>query len=73
MQGYIKALRRFKPSISLQTMIDVCKRYPLRKDLQAKKKQVLRDWFQLVLWYVGLRRASKSQYCSKLLEVYMKV
>jgi hypothetical protein len=28
MSGYIKALRRYRPTIRLQTMIDACKKYP---------------------------------------------
>lgn len=69
MQGYIKELRRYRPTIRIQTMIDACKKYPKRLDLAEKKKVIVKDWFKLVLWYVRLRRASKGQYCSQLLDV----
>jgi hypothetical protein len=50
-------------------MIDACKKTKNRKDLVAKKKLVIRDWFRLVMWYIRLRKASKGQIGSQLLEV----
>ena len=66
MNSYIKELRRYRPTIRLQTMIDACKKNP---SLAGKKSQVCRDWFRLVLWYVRLRKASQGKYCHELLRV----
>ena len=64
MQGYNKELKRYRPFIKIQTMIDAEKRQPSRSDIALKKKAVIRDWFKLVLWYVRLRKASKGEICS---------
>lgn len=72
MQSYFKELRRYRPTIKIQTMIDACKKFPQQNHLQVKKSAVVRDWFRLVLWYVRLRRVSRGQYCSQLFEVHMR-
>lgn len=69
MQSYNKELKRYRPTIRIQTMIDAEKRYPSRSDVAIKKKAVIRDWFRLILWYVRLRRASKGEMCSQLFKV----
>jgi len=69
MQGYIKELKRYRPTIRIQTMIDAVRKYPNKTEFVTKKKAVIKDWFKIVLWYVRLRRASKGKYCSQLLEI----
>lgn len=66
MFSYSRDLKRFRPPVRIQTFIDQGGYTPLYK---KKRQQVIRDWFELVLWYVRLRRASKGATPYKLLEV----
>lgn len=60
MQSYIKALKRYRPLVKIQTVLDAIRKQPNNKPLVQKKSAVIRDWFRLVLWYVRLRRACRS-------------
>lgn len=70
MFSYAKDLKRFRPLFRVQQFIDnpdASHRYARRKIL------IIRDWMQLVLWYVRLKRASKGATPFKLLEVQAAV
>lgn len=73
MQGYNKEIKKYRPTIRIQTMIDAERRQPSRSEITLKKKAVVRDWFKLVLWYVRLRRASKGQMCTPLFKIQQRV
>jgi len=71
MFSYAKDIKRFRPDIRIQSFIDARNRNRghLSKEMDAKRRAVIRDWFKLVLWYVRLRRASKGVFCTELMEV----
>jgi hypothetical protein len=73
MQSYVKDLRRYRPTIKIKTMIDAAKKQPKNDEMKRKKRDVIKGWFQLVLWYVRLRRSSKGQFCSQLMELQVKM
>ncbi len=66
MFSYARELKRFRPFLRIQTFVDSPPYTPAHK---KKRSQLIRDWFQLVLWYVRLRRASKGGTPYKLLEL----
>ncbi len=66
MFSYAKELKRFRPPLRIQAFVDNPPYTPAHK---KKRSQLIRDWFQLVLWYVRLRRASKGATPFKLLEL----
>ena len=56
-------MKRYRPLIRLQTIIDLRARCPgqkLPKNLEKVRKALVRDWFRLALWYVRLRKASRA-------------
>jgi hypothetical protein len=66
MFSYGVDLKRFRPLYRVQQFIenpDASHRFARRKVL------IIRDWMQLVLWYVRLKRASRGATPFKLLEV----
>lgn len=66
MFSYSKDLRRYKPPIRIQAFVDSPAYTPAHK---KKKSALIRDWFQIVLWYVRLRRAAKGATPSQILEI----
>lgn len=66
MFSYARELKRFRPPLRIQAFVDSPPYTPAHK---KKRSQLIRDWFQLVLWYVRLRRASKGATPFKLLEL----
>ena len=60
--SYYKTLNRFKPIMRVQVFIDMRnkQRGVLSPDQEKKRKAVIRDWYRLILWYVRIRRASKT-------------
>lgn len=66
MFSYVRELKRFRPPLRIQAFVDNPPYTPAHK---KKRSQLIRDWFQLVLWYVRLRRASKGATPYKLLEL----
>ena len=66
MFSYCKDIKRYRPPLRIQTFVDSPAYTPQHK---RKKSQLIRDWFQLVLWYVRLRKASKGATPYKLLEI----
>lgn len=61
--SYQEDLKRYRPLIRLQTIIDVRARCPnqkLPKHLEKTRKALVRDWFRIALWYVRLRKASRA-------------
>jgi hypothetical protein len=66
MFSYAMDLKRFRPLYRVQQLID----NPDASHKFARRKVlIIRDWMQLVLWYVRLKRASKGATPFKLLEV----
>lgn len=62
-QSYQEDLKRYRPLIRLQTMIELRERLPgkkLPKRLEDIRRALVRDWFRLVLWYVRLRKAARA-------------
>ena len=66
-QTYLKDLARYRPFIRIQTIIDFMNSPEFAKlsksdkrKIEEKRKEVIRDWFRLVLWYIRLRKAAKS-------------
>jgi hypothetical protein len=66
MFSYAKELKRFKPPLRIQYFVDNPAYIPVNIN---KKKKLIKDWFQLVLWYVRLRRAAKGNTPYQLLEI----
>lgn len=66
MNSYIDVLRRYRPTIRIETMLRACERNP---GLAQKKKAVVKHWWRMVLWYVRLRKASQGVYHPELLRV----
>ena len=70
--SYNQILNKFKPIMRIQTLIDTRnkQRGVLSPDQERKRKAVIRDWFRLVLWYIRIRKASKTgKIHSSLLEI----
>ena len=60
MQSYIKALKRYRPLLKIETILQAERKRPGDQTIKSKKRALIRDWFRLVLWYVRLRRASRA-------------
>ena len=66
MFSYAKDLKKYRPLIRVQTFVEQQAYTPQQK---RKRAAVVRDWWQLVLWYIRLRKISKGVMPYKLLEV----
>lgn len=75
--SYVQELKRFRPLVRLQTLIDARKQGKLSPKLEKIRKALVRDWFRLVLWYVRLKKAAQAgsydgSYPQQLLELHLK-
>jgi hypothetical protein len=66
MFSYARDLKKYRPLLRVQAFVDTPAATPL---LQKRKAAVIRHWFQLILWFVRLRRASKGATPYELLEI----
>jgi len=76
MYSYYKTLNRFKPLMRIQVFIDMRnkQRGVLSPDQEKKRKAVVKDWFRLIIWFIRIRKASKTgQMHSSLLDIASRV
>jgi hypothetical protein len=66
MFSYCRDLKKFRPLLRIQSFIDRKQLNPMQK---KRKSKVIRDWFQLVLWYIRLKNAARGETPFKLLEI----
>lgn len=66
MFSYAKDLKKYRPLIRVQTFVEQQAYTPQQK---KKRAAVIKDWWQLILWYIRLRKIAKGSIPYKLLEV----
>lgn len=75
MRTYLKDLKRFRPLIHpVVVEIEKQKSSSRGKDYESqlalkKRRLIIRDWWQMALWYVRLKKAAKGQTPFKLLDI----
>ena len=71
---YLYDLQRFRPQIKVQAFIDYRKKHgKLPKDVDIKRKAVIRDWFKLVLWYIRLKKTAHGSTPHSILQIEERI
>lgn len=75
MQSYLRDLQKYRPHIRIKTFIEFFRKFgvwelrlaknrrkanPVQAELLQKYDAVVKDWFRYALWFVRLKRASRS-------------
>ena len=74
--SYRKDLQRFRPLMKIQTFIDYRKQQrggKLPREIEEKRKAVVKDWFKMIIWYVRIRKAARGVTPIKLLNIEERI